>query len=40
LRQRFHDLANGREETHVEHAIGFVEDEKFDAGKISRALAH
>ena len=40
LRQRFHDLADRRKKTHVQHPIGFVEHEKFDAGKIGNALPH
>src|SRR5579862_8611764 len=33
LRQYADDAADGREEAHVEHAIGFVEDERFDASQ-------
>ena len=33
LRQRFHDPANRRKKTHVEHSIGLVEHEKLDARK-------
>ena len=40
LRQRFHDLPDRRKKTHVQHAIGFVEHEKFEPGKIGRALLH
>ena len=40
LRQRFHDLANRRKKTHVQHPIGLVEHEKFDARKIGCALLH
>jgi hypothetical protein len=28
------------DESHVEHAVGFVEDERFDAGEIDMTLAH
>ena len=40
LRQRFHDLPDRRKKTHVEHAIGFIEHEKFEPGEIGRALPH
>ena len=32
-RQHADDAANGREEAHVQHAIGFIEDEGFDAAQ-------
>ena len=40
LRQRPHDLPDRRKKTHVQHAIGFVEHEKFELRKIGRALLH
>ena len=33
-----HDPANVRDETHVEHAVGFVEDKRLDARKVDVAL--
>ena len=40
LRQRFHDPANRRKKTHVEHSIGLVEHEKLDARKVGYSLIH
>src|SRR6202795_2784729 len=40
LRQRFHDPANWRKKTHVEHSIGLVEHEKLYARKIGYSLIH
>ena len=40
LRQRFHDPPDRREEAHVEHAVRFIEDEKFEPGEIRVALPH
>ena len=40
LRQCFHDPANRRKKTHVKHAIGLVEHEKLDAGKVGYSLFH
>lgn len=34
------DLFDVAEEAHVEHAINFIEDEKFDAGEVDVALVH
>jgi hypothetical protein len=34
------DSADGGEETHIEHAVGFVEDEHFDAVERAVALLH
>ncbi len=39
-RKRFDDAADLGEETHVQHAIGFVEDEEFDLREITVTLAH
>lgn len=39
-RQPVHDVANGRQESHVEHAIRLVEYEELQAGKISETAAH
>ena len=40
MRQCFHDPANRRKKTHVEHSIGLVEHEKLDARKIGYSLVH
>src|SRR6059058_796541 len=40
LRQRFHDPANRRKKTHVEHSISLVEYEKLDARKVGYSLVH
>lgn len=36
----FDDALDGGEETHVEHAVGFVEDEAFEIAEVAVALAH
>src|SRR5206468_10680406 len=36
----FHDAANRRKKTHVQHAIGLVEHKKLDAGKVGYSLVH
>lgn len=33
----FHDLLNVRSETHIQHAIGLIEDDKLDARKVQHA---
>ena len=35
-----HDLSDGRQETHVEHPIRFVENQELQPGKISIATLH
>ena len=37
-RKQFADLANRFDESHVEHAIGLVEDEEFDLAEIDQSL--
>src|SRR4051812_46329198 len=39
-RKRFHNFANGRQKTHVEHSVRFVENEEFDRRKITETLPH
>src|SRR5205085_10642453 len=39
-RQRPDDLANLREKSHVQHAIGFVEDKELESGKVCLPLTH
>jgi len=34
------DLANGRLEAHVEHAIGFIQHQRLDAAEMQHLLAH
>ena len=36
--QHRHDLAHVVDEAHVEHAVGFVEDQKFGVAQIDMAL--
>ncbi len=40
LGQRADDLADGRQKTHVQHAVGFVEHEILQRGKIGVAALH
>ncbi len=40
LRQRADNLPDGREKTHVQHPVGFVEDEVLQLGKIGVAAVH
>ena len=40
LRQRADDLADGRQKSHVQHAVGFVEDQILQLGKIGVAALH
>ena len=39
LRKLANNLADGRKKTHVQHAVGFIEHEKFETGKITIAAA-
>ena len=39
LRQVFHDLADRHDEAHVEHLVGFVEDEDLDLREVGVTLA-
>ena len=34
LRQFFHDAPDGRQESHVQHAVGFVEHQKLDITQV------
>ena len=38
-REELEDFADVVDETHVEHAVGLIEDEDLDLGKVDRALA-
>jgi hypothetical protein len=38
-RQRLQNASKVRQEAHVEHVVGFVEDERLDVGETQRALA-
>src|SRR4029077_5880289 len=40
FRKRFDDAAHGREEAHVEHAIGFVEHGYLKTGEVDVTLIH
>ncbi|CAM5559553.1 hypothetical protein RLIN73S_05002 [Rhodanobacter lindaniclasticus] len=38
LRQRGEDTLQRRQETHVEHAVGLVQHQRFHGGEVQRAL--
>jgi hypothetical protein len=40
IRQHFENTPHVVDEAHVEHAVGFVEDEYLDVGQVNRALLH